>query len=71
MNEFNFRTTVNHRLQADEAATFLNRIEARRRQSARRLHRIVRQHTAIIALDAALIGAILASSIILLACMVG
>lgn len=71
MTEFNIRTTINHQLQLDEAETLLNRCEARRRQSARRISKAFREAVTTVAVDAALIGAILASSVVLLTCMVG
>ena len=71
MNTFNHHTALNLRLQQDEAETLLNRIEAKRRQSVRHINKAFRQSVITVAIDAALVGAIIASFVILLACSVG
>lgn len=57
MSEFNERTALNRRLQEDAAQTMYNRIEAKRRQSVRRINRVYRKRVTTVAVDAALVGA--------------
>lgn len=59
MNEFNERTRLNHQLQADEAQTMYNRIQARKRQSERRAGRAYRKSVTIVAVSSVLAGAAL------------
>lgn len=70
MSEFNERTALNLKLQQDEAETFLNRIQAKRRQSARRINRTFRKYVTIVAIDAALAGSMLTAGVAALACLV-
>lgn len=70
MSEFNYRVTVNRQLQMDEAETLLNRCEARRRQSARRINNAFRRMVRTVTIDAALIGATMTACVVLVACVV-
>ena len=70
MTEFNYRTTINHQLQLDEAETLLSRCEARRRQSARRISKAFRKAVTTVAIDAALIGSIVTAAVVMVACAI-
>ena len=70
MNEFNERTSLNHRLQQAQAETFLNRCEARRRQSARRINKVFRQCVTTAAVDGVVIGASLTACVVALLCVI-
>lgn len=63
MKELNERAALNHQLEVDAAQTMYNRIEAKRRQSARRINRAYRKSVTIVAIDAALIGVSLAGCV--------
>ena len=70
MSEFNYRVTVNRQLQMDEAATRRRSRKARQGIAYRHRRAALRSVVRTVAIDAALIGATLASSVILLACTV-
>lgn len=66
----NQQAAINHQMFLDDAQTTYERVCARRRQSARHLANVTRRHCRVVALDAALVGSIVAAIITLLACMV-
>lgn len=67
----NQHAAINYQMVLDDAQTTFNRINARRRQSVRRLANAARRHCRLVALDAALVGSIVTSIVTLLAIMVG
>lgn len=71
MSEFNLRTTVNHRIHQDALTTQRRSRMARQRIEYHRRVIGLRKCVRTVAVDAAMIGATLASSVILLACWVG
>lgn len=71
MSEFNYRTALNYRLRQDALTTQNRSRMARQRKEYRHRRAALRSVVRTVAIDAALVGATLASSVILLACMVG
>ena len=71
MNSFNERTALNYRLRQDALTMAGKRQMARQRIAYRHRRATLRSTVRTVAIDAALIGAIFASSVILLACFAG
>ena len=70
MSEFNYRTALNYRLRQDALTTQNRSHIARQRREYRHRRAALRSVVRTVAIDAALAGATLASSVILLACTV-
>ena len=71
MSEFNYRTALNYRLRQDALTTQNRSHMALQRREYRHRRAALRSVVLTVAIDAALVGATLASSVILLACTVG
>lgn len=70
MTEFNYRTTVNHQLQLNKAATRRESRKARQNIEYRRRHAALRSVVRTVAVDAALVGSIFTAAVVMVACAV-
>ena len=70
MTEFNIRTTINHQLRLDKAATQCRSRKARQ-NIAYRHHRVaLRNAFRTVAVDAALIGSIVTAAVVMVTCAI-
>lgn len=70
MTEFNYRTTINHQLQLDEAATRRRSRKARRNIEYRHRRAVLRSIVRTVAVNAALIGSIVTAAVVMAACAI-